>query len=182
MPEIHGDSLEVSKEEERYLRRAFRRFALPYVGVLAVLVAAWGGMTGFGLGPAHDPGESTEVQGLIAESASLRQAIGALRADLDAAAARAEEGVTRVSSLEKRVEKLAGATEAVGASKLRKRLEEAHQRINALDARIEAVKAVAVKAAAPAAPRAEPIQPANGGAPRSSGTAGSAWPANVAPR
>lgn len=177
MPEIDTHGLEVSKEEERYLRKAFRRFALPYVLALGVLVGVWGAMTGFRLGPAHDPKESTEVQGLITESASLRQAIGALRADLDAAAARAEEGVTRVSSLEKRVEQIADATEAVGASKLRRRLEEAHQRINTLDARIESVKAASLSP-----PRTERLGRTGDDVPLSSGTADGGWPADSAPR
>lgn len=143
MPEIHGGEFQVSKQEERYLRRAFRRFALPYVVVLLAALGAWGAVTGFRLGPAHDPAGSSEVQSLIAEAASLRQAIGALREELDGVARRAEEGVSRVSSLEKRVAKLADATEAIGATALRRRLEQAHQRINALDARVEAVTAAA---------------------------------------
>ena len=123
-----------------------------------------------------DTAESPEVQGLISESASLRQAIASLRDDLDQVAARAEEGVNRISSLEKRVAKISDATEAVGAAKLRRRLEEAHQRIDTLDARIAAVTAAA-RANTQERERAATLQ-----APASSGTAGGSWPADSLPR
>ena len=172
MSEIETDDIEVSSDEERYLRRVFRRFALPYVVALLALAGLWGAMTGFRVGPAHDPGESPQIQGLITESASLRQAIGALRRDVDDAAARAEEGVTRISSLEKRVAKISDATEAVGAATLRRRLDEAHQRINALEASLTAVS----KAARANTQQRE--QASEIAAPASSGTAGRAWPAD----
>ena len=42
MPEIRGDDLSVTPEEERYLRRAFRRFALPYLlGMMLVAGAVF---------------------------------------------------------------------------------------------------------------------------------------------
>jgi hypothetical protein len=174
MPDTDAGSLEVSKEEERYLRRAFRRFALPYVIAVLAGVGVWGAVAGFRLGPAHDPGESKEFQGLIAESASLREAISALRRDVDSAAARAEEGVTRVSSLERRVAKISDATEAVGAPSLRKRLDQAHQRINALDASLTAVTEAA------RANTQDRERAVDARAPASSGTAGS-WPADALP-
>jgi hypothetical protein len=43
MPEVHGDHLDVSAEEQRYLRRTFRRFALPWLmtaGVIGALAGA----------------------------------------------------------------------------------------------------------------------------------------------
>jgi uncharacterized protein involved in exopolysaccharide biosynthesis len=176
MPEIESGSFEVTKEEERYLRRAFRRFARPYLIALLALVGVWGAMAGFRVGPAHDPAESPEIQGLISESASLRQAIASLREELAQVAARAEEGVNRISSLEKRVARISEATEAVGAARLRKRLEEAHQRINALDARLAAVTA-ASRENTRERERAATIR-----APGSSGTAGDSWPADSLPR
>jgi hypothetical protein len=176
MPEIESGSFEVSKEEERYLRRAFRRFARPYLIVLLALAGVWGAVNGFRVGPAHDPAESPEIQGLITESASLRQAIGALRDEVDRVAARAEEGVNRVSSLEERVAKIADATEAVGAARLRKRLEEAHQRINALDARLAAVTAASRENTL------ERERVSTRQAPASSGTANGTWPADSLPR
>lgn len=176
MPEIGSGNFEVSQEEERYLRRAFRRFARPYVIGLLALVGVWGAMTGFRVGPAHDPAELPEIQGLISESASLRQAIATLRDEVEQVAARAEEGVNRISSLEKRVARISDATEAVGADRLRKRLEEAHQRINALDARLAAVTAAA-RANTEQRERTATIQ-----APASSGTAAGSWPADSLPR
>jgi TolA-binding protein len=176
MPKIESGSFEVSREEERYLRRAFRRFARPYLIGLLALAGVWAAVAGFRVGPAHDPAEAPEIQGLISESASLRQAIVSLREEVAQVAARAEEGVNRISSLEKRVAKISDATEAVGAARLRKRLEEAHQRINALDARLAAVTAAARENTR------ERERAATLPAPASSGTAGGAWPADRLPR
>jgi prophage DNA circulation protein len=182
MSDMDSGNIEVSKEEERYLRRAFRRFALPYVVAGVVLVGIWGAVNGFQVGPAHDPGEAPEIQGLIAESASLRQAIVALRTHVDEAAARAEEGVTRISSLEKRVAQVSDATEAAssrasGTAQLRKRLEEAHQRINALDARLAAVSAATQTNTMEREQSVRRMAP-----PASSGTASGGWEAEPLPR
>lgn len=175
MPEIDTGSFEVSSEEERYLRRAFRRFARPYVLGLLVLGGLWGAVSGFSVGPAHDPAEAPEIQGLISEAASLRQDIAELRRQLGDVSTRAEEGDNRIASLEKRMAGVADATEAVGADRLRSRIEEAHQRLNALDARVSAVT-TAVQENTRERERAATIQ-----APSSSGTAGD-WPADSLPR
>ncbi|HEX5066839.1 MAG TPA: hypothetical protein VFY49_12045 [Myxococcota bacterium] len=86
MPEVHGDHLDVSAEEQRYLRRTFRRFALPWVLMAAVLGALAGAAprwieatpeTGAPSGASH---ASEDVGPLHGEIATLSQRIVGLEA------------------------------------------------------------------------------------------------------
>src|SRR5262245_25982066 len=89
--------LAVSKEEEKFLRSAFRRFALPYVVVIAVV--AWIAST---VASSDAPtGSPKEMSSLLEKVAALEKSVGALEgriAKVDGELARAG---TRVGALEK---------------------------------------------------------------------------------
>lgn len=75
-------SLDVSKEEERFLRRAFRRFALPYLALVAVLAAA-AGWTGSSATGTPDPALRADLEALRTRLEALSGRVGALGAELD---------------------------------------------------------------------------------------------------
>ncbi|MGH0030070.1 MAG: hypothetical protein ACQGVC_09795 [Myxococcota bacterium] len=152
MPEVNEAGLDVSKEEERYLRRTFRRFALPYLVVIAVTV----GVLGWAAAKPDAPSASgsDELQSLVAEAASLREAIAGLREEVAAEAAAADE---RMGELEGRVARLRKASaDGQSPAELASRLDHAHQRINALEGRLKELTAGAVAAPDPAPAAAAP--------------------------
>jgi hypothetical protein len=127
-------NLDVSKEEERFLRRAFRRFAWPYLlaSLLALGLGAgslWVVQTGAGAGQ-----DASESEALIAESASLRDALASLRQELDARGEQTGTLVKRLDALDRGFAEVTAGTSA----NMEGRLEAAHQRINALEARLAA--------------------------------------------
>ncbi len=136
MPELQKDGLDVSAAEERYLRRAFHRFSLPY---LVVILAVVGIAT---LAPPFAPpapdSTAAELEALVAEAASLREAIAAVRNELRK---QAGDEATRLDALEGGVAKLSQdvrATRPVGvpSAELKSRMDHAHRRINALERRL----------------------------------------------
>jgi len=143
MPDIGNDGLDVSAEEQRYLRRAFRRFALPY---LLLTVAIVGGAASMVMlrAPAVPEAPPVELEGLIAEAASLREAVATARGEFREQASRAS---ARLDALEGGMEALTADVKRVASSRrdsgretsaeLGGRLDHAHQRINALDRRLK---------------------------------------------
>ena len=125
MPEIRGDSLDVTGEEERYLRGAFRRFALPYLAGLVLLVVGAGAL----FGGASDTDELS----------SLRDENAALRAELDAVVGRldAELGgaIERMGALEQRVVRASGGGESA------RQLAEVREDLDAVNRRVSSVEA-----------------------------------------
>src|SRR5262245_32344336 len=84
MPEIEGKGFDVSREEERFLKRTFRRFALPYViagfalGLVAGMLPQWGSTPAGEPVAAADPRLQEEIAAIRSELASLSQrAVGA---------------------------------------------------------------------------------------------------------
>jgi hypothetical protein len=79
MPEIQGDRLDVSAEEQRYLRRAFRRFALPYVllgfalGAVTAALPLWIEAQPQASGDAGEPRSREELAALRSELATLSE-------------------------------------------------------------------------------------------------------------
>jgi hypothetical protein len=137
-----AEPIHVSADELRFLRRCFRRFALPYL-ILGIAVA----VLAFALAPAHAPVDDSEepaVQGLIAEAASLREAIALLRDDLEKSEARDAARTGRIDQLDRRLghlaEQVADAADAPGDGAALSRIDEAHRRINALEARLAAAE------------------------------------------
>ena len=125
-------NLDVSPEEERFLRTAFRRFAWPYI--LASLIAL--GMGGAALWLVHGQeavtADASESEALIAESASLRDALASLRDELDARGEQTGTLVRRIDALDRGFAEVSAATSA----NLEARLDEAHRKIASLESRL----------------------------------------------
>ena len=159
----------VSKEEEQFLRSAFRRFALPYVAVIAVV--AWIAST---LVSNDSPsGSPREMSSLLGKVAALEKSVAALEgriAKVDGDLARAG---TRVGALENR--KPVTAPVSGDPAELERALRDATrrvadlerknaanasaaERIDALVARMQRIEG-AVRASAPA-PAPVPASPA----------------------
>lgn len=160
MPEIQSDGLDVSAEEERYLRRVFRRFAAPYllVGlVLATLVIGWSSFGPASAGGTPDP----ELETLVAEAASLREALATLRTELRE---QSDRSTRRIDALEGGIDRLKADVGGESVTELGSRLDHAHQRINAVEGRLEQIESVAsARQPAPPSPArvAEPWPPAS---------------------
>ena len=114
MPELQQDGLDVSAEEVRYLRRVFRRFSLPYLAVILALAGfvAWKSA----VAPTTVDSTAAELETLVAEAASVREAVASVRDEL-----RDELGQSdaRLDALERSVEKLSSAVAAVKSAKPR---------------------------------------------------------------
>jgi hypothetical protein len=154
MPEIQQGGLDVSAEEQRYLKRVFRRFALPYL--LATIALAGLAAAAGSLAPAAGGDSSAaELETLVAEAASLREAIAAVREELLAQSSAAsgrldslDQGVAklraaasgRLDSLDQGVAKLRAAARGDSGAELASRLDHANQRISALEGRLDKVE------------------------------------------
>jgi len=168
MPQ-HARGIDVSAEEERYLRTAFRRFALPYV--LAFAAVAWlasmlAGDPG-GASPEAVSALEEEVAGLRGTVASLEERLAVMGADLERAGG-------RMTALEKRKaseasadpeleEKLGAATRKIASLETRIAEQAAGERLDALAARmtkLESAQRSPSPAPAPAAPAPRPAAPA----------------------
>lgn len=139
MPEIQQDGLDVSAEEERYLRRVFRRFLLPYLVVIfaAVGFTAWTSS----VAPPSVDSTAAEIETLVAEAASLREALTTVRNELRELSG---QSAVRLDALESDIEELSGDVEsaiaikpvAAPSAELKSRMDHAHQRINAIESRL----------------------------------------------
>jgi hypothetical protein len=172
MPKPNAAGIDVSKEEERYLRRAFRRFAVPYVFVFAVL--AWATMTVMSKdAPAGSP---AEVSSLRESVAALEKSVAALQARVDKVGSDVERAGTRMGALERKPNR--DAADAGDTAALERTLKDASrriaelerrngsgataaERIDALAARMHRIEAIArsAPATAPAAPVPAPPAP-----------------------
>jgi hypothetical protein len=173
MPQQSSQGIDVSKEEERYLRRAFRRFALPYVFVFAVV--AW--VATSVVSKEVPAGSGAELSELREQVGALGQSVAGLEARIDKLGSELERAGTRVSALEKRKpSENAGApgdTAALertlrDASRRIAELERRYaggaptdERIDALVARVQRIEGIA-RSAQPSAPAATVPAPAPG--------------------
>jgi len=172
--------ISVSKEEEQFLRRAFRRFALPYV--LVVAVVAWVASTV--LSNEAPGGSPAEMSSLHDKVAALEESVAALESRIAKVDGEVEKAGTRVGALESR--KPASAPEPSDTAALERALRDATrrvadlerrssanasaaERIDALSARMQRIEGAsrAPAAAAPAAPApaSAPAAPAPAPAP-----------------
>ena len=86
-----GTEIQVSAEERRFLRRFFRREALPWIlvlGVAAIGAARWAV-------PAAEPGLEMRLRESVAAIESLRAENAALRTEMDALGQRTADAPTR---------------------------------------------------------------------------------------
>ena len=94
MPQVNEQGIDVSKEEERYLRRAFRRFAFPYVAALAAL--AW-------FAPSFsekDDGAAPSFEAVQQQIQGIEQSVAALQGRVEAIGTEAASAAKRVRGLE----------------------------------------------------------------------------------
>lgn len=151
MPEIRGDQLDVSAEEQRYLRRTFRRFALPYVlmgfvfGALTAALPLWIEAQPEGSDASEDPRRREELASLRSEIAALSErTLGA-----EQTLAKLRE---RMVELEGR-----GAEPAADTSKLEEQIAGLGSRMARLEGELDGLRA-APAAPAAAAPPAQAFQ------------------------
>lgn len=125
MPQKNAKGIDVSAEEERFLRSAFRRFALPYViglAVIAGLVSMLGGSDGEGT-------SAEDVAALQAEVATLQASVATLEEQLASVGADVTKAGSRVAALEKKT-----ASGARGADPdQEKKLQDATSRVAKLE-------------------------------------------------
>jgi hypothetical protein len=143
MPEIGTEGLDVSAEEERYLRGAFRRFAVPYLIVTLAMAGVAVAVVSLGSG---DPGgrPSDELESMVAEAASLREAIAAVRQELRD---HATDASARLAKLESDARAAAGGS---ADAELVSRLDRANQRISELEDRLSELQMAGATAPSPA--------------------------------
>jgi hypothetical protein len=181
MPQPNSRGIDVSKEEEQYLRSAFRRFALPYVIVFAVM--AWATTTVMAKDAPAGSGE--EVSSLREKVAALEQSVAALDGRLAKVGTEIERAGGRVAALETRKPSREPAAPS-DTAELERALRDANrriadlerrnssgasaaERIDALAARMQRIEGIArtapQSAPAPAAPAPAPAAPAPAPAP-----------------
>ena len=124
--------ISVSKEEEKFLRHAFRRFALPYV--LVVAVVAWVASTVMAKdAPAGSP---ADVSSLHEQLAALEKSVAALETRVAKVDGELAKAGTRVGALESR--KSAAVSEPTDDSALERALRDATRRVADLERRANA--------------------------------------------
>jgi hypothetical protein len=150
------EELQLTPQEDRLLRRFFRRQALPYIagtGAVAVLCLAFAFLRGDGRAP---PAVPPATGGSTA-------ALGELRADLDRA-------IADLAAVRTRAQQQAGEA-ARSASALEQRLAAVFQRIEKVEGRADAMQERVADALAQGPPAASP--PASDGAAASAAAAAS---------
>ncbi len=174
MPQQKSRGIDVSKEEEQYLRSAFRRFALPYLIVFAVM--AWATTTVVSKDAPAGSGE--EMSSLREKIAGLEQSVATLEGRMKQVGTEIERAGSRVGALEKR-NPSRDTAEPSDTDALERSLRDANRRIadleqrNASDAtaaeridalvtRMQRIEGIARSAppSAPAAPAPAPAAPA----------------------
>jgi predicted RNase H-like nuclease (RuvC/YqgF family) len=161
------NGISVSKEEEQFLRQAFRRFALPYVLVFAAV--AW--ITTNAMSKEAPSGSSEDVSSLREQVAKLEKSVAALEGRLGKIDGELERAGSRVGALESRKPTAVPATGDTAATDralrdVTKRISDlerrnsssatAAERIDALAARMQRIEGAARSAATSPAPAAAP--------------------------
>jgi hypothetical protein len=172
MPKKQAQGIDVSAEEERYLRKVFRRFAIPYVVAFAALVGV-----GFLLGGSGGGGASSEsLLALEQEVEQLRATVAALEARLGSVGDDLERAGGRVAALEQQKkdaaktadpaleQKVSDATRRVNDLEKKLADQAVSERFDALAARMTKIEgqARASLATSPTAPVAPPAAPTPG--------------------
>ncbi len=115
MPQKNAQGIDVSAEEERFLRGAFRRFALPYVigfAVIAGVAAMLGGSDGEGASP-------EVVAALQVEVETLEEKVARLETQLTSLGVEVSRAGERVATLEKKPAQAKPSSDPALAKKLR---------------------------------------------------------------
>ncbi|HXK26351.1 MAG TPA: hypothetical protein VMS55_27055 [Myxococcota bacterium] len=133
MPEVHGDRLDVSAEEQRYLRRTFHRFALPWLLVASALGALVGSLPRWI--------EAQPAASGSGEDSQAREQVGSMRGDVASLSQRlvaAEDSLTKTRDRLAMLEGRSGRGESGGGdtATLEQRLDAIVGRIAALESRV----------------------------------------------
>src|SRR5262245_28454249 len=129
MPHQNSAGIDVSKEEERYLRGAFRRFVLPYVIAFAVLV--WAATV---VSRSGQPASSSDASSLREKVAALEQSVVALQGRMDRVGTELEKTGSRMGALETRKASRDSAA-STDSAELERALRDASRRIDELEQR-----------------------------------------------
>jgi chromosome segregation ATPase len=127
--------IDVSKEEERFLRHAFRRFALPYVLVFAAVAWITTTATSGGDGPSGSPEELTSLREQVA---ALEQSLAALEGRVAKLDAELGKAGSRVGALESRKQVPAPVAATTDTSALERALRDTTKRLTDLERRSSA--------------------------------------------
>jgi hypothetical protein len=133
MPEVHGDHLDVSAEERRYLRRTFHRFALPWLLVAFALGALVGSL------PRWTEAQPATASG-SGEDPQAREQVGSMRGDMASLSQRlvaAEDSLTKTRDRLAMLEGRSGRGESGGSdATVDQRLDAIVGRIAGLESRV----------------------------------------------
>ena len=124
----------VTKEEEQFLRSAFRRFALPYVIVVAAV--AWIASTV--MSNDAPSGSPREMSSLLEKVTALEKSVAVLEGQIAKVDGELERAGTRVGALESRKPASAPASSAGDTAALEKALRDATRRVADLERRSSA--------------------------------------------
>jgi hypothetical protein len=130
MTQQNSRGIDVSKEEEQYLRSAFRRFAVPYLFVCAVM--AWATTTVMAKDAPAGSGE--EMSSLREKVAAVEQSVAALEGRVEKVGTELEHAGSRVGALEKRKPSPEAAPPS-DTAELERALRDANRRIADLERR-----------------------------------------------
>jgi predicted RNase H-like nuclease (RuvC/YqgF family) len=172
MPEQNAQGIDVSKEEERYLRRAFRRFALPYV--IALVALSWIIATAVARDGVVPSGAPADLASASEKLSQIEQSLAALDARVAKIGSDVERAGKRMGALESAKPNsvaTAGDTASLERSlrdatrrmaDLEKRVGDgptAEERIDALTTRLHRIESAARTAPmpAPGAPAPAPV-------------------------
>ena len=134
MPEVHGNHLDVSAEEQRDLRRTFHRCALPWLLVASALGALVGSL------PRWIEAQPAAASG-SGEDPQAREQVGSMRGDVASLSQRlvaAEDSLTKTRDRLAMLEGRSGRGESGGAdtAQVEQRLDAIVGRIAALESRV----------------------------------------------
>jgi hypothetical protein len=135
MPQVKSGKLDVSAEEQAFLRRCFRRFALPYVVAGVALGAIAGAAPGWISTAPAAPAAS-------ADDGHLREEIAALKSELAALSQRAVGAESTLAKTRERLVALEQRGPAAGdggnadTSALEGRVDATARRLESLEARV----------------------------------------------
>jgi len=152
MPEIREDQLDVSAEEQRYLRRTFRRFALPYVLMGFALGATAAALPLWIEARPHDAAAA-------GEDPHQREELAALRNELSTLSERTLGAETALARLRERLAELEGrGAEPADTQRLQEQLAGLGGRVARLEGELESQRATASAPPPPLPPPAPASQ------------------------
>ena len=134
MPQVKGEKLDVSAEEQRFLRRCFRRFALPYV-VAGVALGALAGAAPGWIATAPEQVAASDDGRMQEELTALRSELAALSQRAVSAESTLAKTRERLVAIEQR-SSVSGDGGSADTSALEGRVDATARRLESLEARV----------------------------------------------